>query len=117
MIDIRPLILPTLLLVCLNSSSGVAGQLSAPNPLSRAEAWGLMFKKQVERCWKKPVTKNSTEAKIEAVFFIHLKRDGTLESPPRPEKPLRETAYLQVYQESALRALIACQPYDLPAAD
>jgi hypothetical protein len=76
-----------------------------------------MFKKQVERCWKKPFNKDPTKVKIEAVFFLHLKRDGTLELPPRPEKPLRETPYLQAYQESALRALIACQPYDLPAAD
>jgi hypothetical protein len=46
-----------------------------------------------------------------------LKRDGTLDGAPRPEIPWQPTAYLQDYQQSALQALLKCQPYDLPAAD
>jgi colicin import membrane protein len=42
-----------------------------------------MFRQQVERCWKKPY--GGIEAqKVEAVFTIKLKRDGTLETMPVP---------------------------------
>ncbi len=51
----------------------------------------------------------------EAVFDIRLKRDGTLEGAPVPEGA-PATPFLRVYQESALRAIIECQPYKLPAA-
>ena len=51
----------------------------------------------------------------EAAFDIRLKRDGTLEAMPVPEGT-PATPYLRVYQESALRAIIECQPYNLPAA-
>ena len=51
----------------------------------------------------------------EAAFIIRLKRDGTLEGMPVPDGT-PATPYLRVYQESALRAIIECQPYKLPAA-
>ena len=57
----------------------------------------------------------SKSQKSEAVFAIRLKRDGTLEGMPVPEGA-PATPYLRVYQESALRAIIECQPYKLPAA-
>ena len=51
----------------------------------------------------------------EAIFSIKLKRDGTLETTPTAvSNP--STPYFRVYQESALRAIIECQPYNLPAA-
>ena len=90
----------------LGTSKGKAADNSA--------TWGAMFKQQVERCWKKPY--GGIEAQqTEAVFEIKLKRDGTLESQPVPEGT-PATPYLRVYQESALRAIIECQPYRLPAA-
>ena len=49
------------------------------------------------------------------VFAIKLKRDGTLEGMPVPEAT-PATPYPRVYPESALRAIIECQPYNLPAA-
>jgi colicin import membrane protein len=73
-----------------------------------------MFKQQVERCWKKPYG-GIQIAEAEAAFAIRLKRDGTLEGSPVPEGA-PATPYLRVYQESALRAIIECQPYKLPAA-
>lgn len=76
--------------------------------------WGTMFKQQVERCWKKPYG-GIEQQKSEAVFAIKLKRDGSLEGMPVPEGT-PSTPYLRVYQESALRAIIECQPYKLPAA-
>ncbi len=88
------------------NSKGAAADNSA--------TWGSMFKQQVERCWKKPY--GGIEAqKSEAVFNIRLKRDGSLEGMPVPEGT-PSTPYLRVYQESALRAIIECQPYKLPAA-
>ncbi|OJU28440.1 MAG: protein TolA [Nitrobacter sp. 62-13] len=92
-----------------NAALGLAHGKSADN----SATWGAMFKSQVERCWKKPY--GGLEAQMtEAVFSIRLKRDGTLEtSPTAISNP--STPYFRVYQESALRAIIECQPYNLPA--
>jgi hypothetical protein len=76
--------------------------------------WGAMFQQQVERCWKKPFGGVESQ-NPEAEFSIRLKQDGTLESMPVPVGT-PATPYLRVYQESALRAIIECQPYRLPAA-
>jgi colicin import membrane protein len=93
-----------------NAALGLAKGKAADN----SATWGGMFKSQVERCWKKPY--GGIEAlQTEAVFAIRLKRDGTLEGMPVPEGT-PATPYLRVYQESALRAIIECQPYNLPAA-
>ena len=93
-----------------NAALGLSKGAAADN----SATWGAMFKQQVERCWKKPY--GGIEAqKSEAVFAIRLKRDGSLEGMPVPEGS-PGTPYLRVYQESALRAIIECQPYRLPAA-
>lgn len=93
-----------------NAALGLAKGKAADN----SATWGALFQAQVERCWKKPY--GGIEAqKTEAVFAIKLKRDGTLEGMPVPEGT-PGTPYLRVYQESALRAIIECQPYNLPAA-
>lgn len=93
-----------------NAALGLAKGASADN----SATWGALFKSQVERCWKKPY--GGIEAQMtEAIFSIKLKRDGSLEAQPaaisNPTSP-----YFRVYQESALRAIIECQPYKLPAA-
>ena len=93
-----------------NAALGLAHGKSADN----SATWGSMFKQQVERCWKKPYGGIESQ-KPEAVFAIRLKRDGMLEGTPVPEGT-PATPYLRVYQESALRAIIECQPYNLPAA-
>ena len=90
----------------LGTSKGSAADNSA--------TWGAMFRQQVERCWKNPYGGIESQ-NPEAAFSIKLKRDGTLESAPVPEGT-PATPYLRVYQESALRAIIECQPYNLPAA-
>ena len=93
-----------------NAALGLAKGKAADN----SATWGALFQSQVERCWKKPY--GGIEAqKSEAAFAIRLKRDGTLEGMPVPEGT-PATPYLRVYQESALRAIIECQPYKLPAA-
>jgi outer membrane biosynthesis protein TonB len=93
-----------------NAALGLAKGSAADN----SATWGAMFKQQVERCWKKPYG-GIEQQKSEAVFAIRLKRDGSLEGMPVPEGT-PSTPYLRVYQESALRAIIECQPYKLPAA-
>ena len=93
-----------------NAALGLSKGAAADN----SATWGAMFKQQVERCWKKPY--GGIEAqRSEAAFAIRLKRDGSLEGMPVPEGT-PATPYLRVYQESALRAIIECQPYRLPAA-
>jgi outer membrane biosynthesis protein TonB len=93
-----------------NAALGLAKGKAADN----SATWGSMFQAQVERCWKKPYGGIESQ-NPEAAFTIRLKRDGTLESMPVPEGT-PATPYLRVYQESALRAIIECQPYNLPAA-
>jgi outer membrane biosynthesis protein TonB len=93
-----------------NAALGTAKGAAADN----SATWGSMFKQQVERCWKKPYGGLESQ-KPEVAFAIRLKRDGTLEGSPVPEG-VPATPFLRVYQESALRAIIECQPYKLPAA-
>jgi outer membrane biosynthesis protein TonB len=93
-----------------NAALGLAKGKSADN----SATWGSMFKQQVERCWKKPMGGLESQ-KPEAAFAIRLKRDGMLEGAPVPEGT-PATPYHRVYQESALRAILECQPYNLPAA-
>lgn len=93
-----------------NAALGLAKGKAADN----SATWGALFKAQVERCWKKPY--GGIEAQMtEAVFSIKLKKDGSLEATPTPVSS-PSTPYFRVYQESALRAIIECQPYQLPAA-
>lgn len=92
-----------------NAALGLAKGKAADN----SATWGSMFQAQVERCWKKPYGGIESQ-NPEAAFTIRLKRDGTLEGMPVPEGT-PGTPYLRVYQESALRAIIECQPYNLPA--
>jgi outer membrane biosynthesis protein TonB len=96
----------------LNSNAALG--LSKGKAADNSATWGSMFQTQVERCWKKPYGGIESQ-NPEAAFTIRLKRDGTLEGAPVPEGT-PTTPYLRVYQESALRAIIECQPYNLPAA-
>jgi outer membrane biosynthesis protein TonB len=96
----------------LNSNAALG--LSHGKAADNSATWGAMFQSQVERCWKKPYGGIESQ-NPEIVFDIRLKRDGTLEGAPIPEGT-PGTPYLRVYQESALRAIIECQPYNLPAA-
>jgi colicin import membrane protein len=92
-----------------NAALGTARGQAADN----SATWGSIFRAQVERCWKKPF--GGIEARTtQAIFSIKLKRDGTLETTPTAvSNPT--TPFFRVYQESAMRAIIECQPYNLPA--
>lgn len=92
------------------ASLGTARGTAADN----SATWGAMFRQQVERCWKKPYGGVESRQTI-AEFEIRLKKDGTLERMPLA-MPGASTQYFRVYQDSAMRAIIECQPYQLPAA-
>jgi outer membrane biosynthesis protein TonB len=93
-----------------NAALGLAHGKAADN----SATWGALFKSQVDRCWKKPY--GGIEAQMtEAEFNIRLKRDGTLEATP-VAVGAPATPFVRAYQESALRAIVDCQPYKLPAA-
>jgi outer membrane biosynthesis protein TonB len=94
-----------------NAALGLAKGKAADN----SATWISLFQSQVERCWKKPYGGIESQ-NPEVAFAVKLKRDGTLEAMPVPEGT-PATPYLRVYQESALRAIIECQPYNLPAAN
>jgi colicin import membrane protein len=85
---------------------------AAQHKENHASVWGPMFRSQVERCWKKP--RGDAAANIEAGFKISLTRDGMLTEQPLAESPATSD-YVKAYQQSAVRALNACQPYKLPA--
>jgi len=93
-----------------NAALGLAHGKAADN----SAAWSGLFLEQVNRCWKVPYGGIESQ-KPQVVIDIRLKRDGTLEAPPVPEET-PATPYLRAYQESALRAVIECQPYNLPPA-
>jgi outer membrane biosynthesis protein TonB len=93
-----------------NAALGLAHGKAADN----SSTWGKMFEDQFNRCWKPPYGGIESQ-KPQVVIDIRLKRDGTLEAPPLPEVT-QTSPYLRVYQESAVRAIIECQPYHLPAA-
>jgi outer membrane biosynthesis protein TonB len=94
----------------LNSNAALG--LSKGKAADNSTTWGSMFQSQVERCWKKPYGGIESQ-NPEAAFTIKLNRDGKLEGMPVPEGT-PATPYLRVYQESALRAILECQPYKLP---
>ena len=75
--------------------------------------WAAMFQSQVGRCWKKLDSSADTQT-ANVAFRIRLKRDGTLEGAPDPEETV-VTPDRRTYQENAARAIVECQPYQLPA--
>jgi UPF0716 family protein affecting phage T7 exclusion len=94
-----------------------AGQQIDPSNVSKSPSdnsatWGAMFKSQVEKCWKKPYGGSETKM-TEAEFNIRLKADGSLESTPVAVNSTT-SPYVKAYQESAMRAVVDCQPYRLP---
>ncbi|HEY0850347.1 MAG TPA: protein TolA [Bradyrhizobium sp.] len=95
----------------LNSNASLG--LSKGRASDNSATWGSMFRRQVENCWKKPYGGIEQE-RPEVAFNIRLKKDGTLEAMPVPDGT-PSTPYARAYSESALRAIIQCQPYNLPA--
>ena len=95
--------------------SGAGGQRLPFSPAIRAGDF-VFISGQVAMNDKGEIEYGGIEAqRIETSFTIKLKRDGSLEAMPVP-LPGSSTPYFRVYQESAMRAIIECQPYKLPEA-
>lgn len=98
--------------LALQSVSPAKSQQARPNQVAN---WGAMFQSQVKRCWKKYDSGSGIEIpNADVAFEIKLKRDGTLEGPLVPTSA-PGTADLRTYQDNAARAIVECQPYQLPA--
>jgi hypothetical protein len=84
-------------------------------PISKGTAsddvWARRFYLQVRRCWKHPF--NSDRERPQAGFVVKLTRTGQLDGAPKSLQSPR-TDYEKRCHASAVAALVACQPYDLP---
>lgn len=80
--------------------------------VSPVPTWIAQFRKQVERCLKIPA--GGDGRRVDVALAIKLKRDGTLDGAPVPEDQ-PSTSFGRAFQQSAHRAIVDCQPYNLPA--
>ena len=80
--------------------------------LSQSEIDAL--RAQIQRCWNPPAGAADLR-NLRVEFNIRLRQDGSLAAEPvllsRSSGP-----FSQVFAESAMRAVLQCQPYNLPAA-
>ncbi|MBE7637969.1 energy transducer TonB [Sneathiella sp. P13V-1] len=94
------------------SSSSKGADRSLPLSISEKDA----FRRQVEKCWNPPTGSVKAEDLIVTVK-ISLNKDGTVKG--RPEI-VRSGSYGNRFEkiaaESAVRAVLQCQPYKLPIA-
>jgi outer membrane biosynthesis protein TonB len=87
----------------LGSTTGSAPTLSA----SETD----LFKRRLRDCWDVPVALRDID-QVTVPIIIRFKIDGTLASPPEPENKSRDPK-IQALTESAVRAVIRCQPYTM----
>ncbi len=72
------------------------------------------FMRQISECWNPPV--GAFEAgNLVPVIAFRLKRDGTVDGTPTVVNP-RSSPFFEAAANAAIRAILACQPYDLPIA-
>ena len=87
----------------LGSTTGSAPTLSA----SEID----LFRSKLRECWDVPVALRDID-KISVPIIIRFKIDGTLASAPEPESKSRDPQVVAL-TESAVRAVIRCQPYTM----
>jgi colicin import membrane protein len=91
-----------------NSNVGIGAPNASSNQLSLSEIDA--FRRHIHSCWTAPPGAESK--KIVVPITIRLKMDRTLAAPPQVE--MRATdPYSRALVESAVRAIIACQPYTM----
>lgn len=76
------------------------------------------MKAAVERCWNASAIIGAPEPeKLRVEILIELNRDGTLATQPRVENALEinlsGNRFWKVAEQSALRAVVSCAPYDI----
>lgn len=89
-------------------------QQGAGDPSRSTMAIVDAFKTQIAKCWSPPVGAPEAE-KLVVVLQIRLNRDGSLSGMPeyRDSEKLSDP-YYRAAAESARRAVMQCQNYDLP---
>ncbi|MEM0976113.1 MAG: hypothetical protein AAGJ34_01125 [Pseudomonadota bacterium] len=90
-----------------NSSEGPV----SPVPLTAAEANGLIF--NIQSCWSLPVGVQNAGA-LRVVLGIDLTKDGFVDGLPTLVEPAVASTGIQQAFEAARRAVLDCQPYNLP---
>ncbi len=92
------------------NSSNRAADTSLPLSLSEVDA----FKQQVQKCWSPPTGGIKAEELIVSLR-IALNKDGTVQGAPKVVgKSVYRNTFEKIATESAIRAVIRCQPYRLP---
>lgn len=78
-----------------------------------------LFRSQASRCWREP-SDAPDPASLRVQVEVQLERDGSLSAPPRLVDSNRvlgsSNPYLRLAGERAVRAVIECAPYAMPAA-
>jgi hypothetical protein len=69
------------------------------------------FRQKLKSCWNPPAGAPNAD-KISVPITIRLKLDRTLAGPPQVETSARD-AYTQAMIDSAVRAILQCQPYTM----
>jgi colicin import membrane protein len=80
---------------------------------SQASMLGTLMKQQVSRCWNINSGLEGID-KIVVQVEVKLKQDGTLAQPPKVVAA-QNTPIFKDAADSAVRALVKCEPYELPA--
>jgi len=73
------------------------------------------FKRKVQLCWTLPAGAPNAD-KLKVDITIRLRRDGTLDGMPQLDRGGSD-AFGRAMNESAMRALIQCQPYTMFAPE
>jgi outer membrane biosynthesis protein TonB len=70
-----------------------------------------LFRSRLRECWDIPVALRDVD-QISVPITVRFKIDGTFASPPQPDNKSRDPQVVAL-TESAVRALIRCQPYTM----
>lgn len=82
-------------------------------PPLKLSAWGIMFKEQLDSCWRRPPGRREPQG-VQISLGVSLTPQGTIEQPPRPVRAHPPSA--ESYYDRVVRAIYGCQPYRLPPA-
>lgn len=93
----------------INSAVGIGAPDASANQLSLSEIDA--FRRHLKNCWNPPAGAPSTK-RIVVPITIRLKMDRTLAAPPEVEMRASDP-YSRAMIESAVRAIIQCQPYTM----
>lgn len=80
------------------------------------------MKAAVSRCWSVSALAGAPDAnRLVVLLQFELNRDGTLQGPPRVANAMQinlsGNRFWKVAEQTAIRAVVACQPYDFLAQD